>query len=77
MIEIFEVGDSRQFTFVSSVAPDAAPIFKVIGVGASVIASITAITDVLVFVASPGITTIVVNTAFGIARDSLFVRNHF
>ena len=39
--------------------------------------SLTSATDVLVFVASAGITTVMVNTAFGIARDSLFVRNHF
>ena len=40
-IETFEPEDTVQFTFVSSVAPDAAPIFKVTGVAATVIASIS------------------------------------
>lgn len=42
MREQFESGDTRQFTFVSSVAPDSAPIFKVTGVAGTVVASITA-----------------------------------
>lgn len=42
MISTFEPGDTIQFTFVSSIAPDSAPVFKVTGVGATVISSITA-----------------------------------
>ena len=41
-ISVFEIGDSRMFTFVSSVAPDSAPTFKVTGIVGTVIASITA-----------------------------------
>jgi len=43
MINIFEPSDSVQFTFVSSVSPDTAPIFKVTGIENTVIASITSI----------------------------------
>ncbi len=43
MINLYEPGDTRQFTFVSSVSPDAAPIFKVTGVSNTVIASITSV----------------------------------
>lgn len=43
MIPIFEPGNTVQFTFVSSVAPDSAPIFKVTGVAETIIASITGI----------------------------------
>lgn len=43
MIFTAEVNDTVQFTFVSSVAPDAAPTFKVTGISGSVIASITSI----------------------------------
>ena len=42
-IPTFEPGNSIQFTFVSSVAPDSAPIFKVTGVADTVIASLTSI----------------------------------
>ncbi len=42
MREQFEAGDSRQFTWVSSVAPDAAPILKVTGLAGTIINSITA-----------------------------------
>lgn len=45
MIETYEPLDTRMFTFVSSVAPDSAPIFKVTGIGGSVITSITAISS--------------------------------
>lgn len=45
MIETFEPSDSRQFTFVSSVAPDSNPIFKVTGIGGSVVASISSISS--------------------------------
>lgn len=38
----FEPGDTRMFTWTSSVAPDAAPTVKVEGITQSVIASITA-----------------------------------
>lgn len=40
-IPVFTPLDSVQFTFVSSVAPDSAPIFKVTGIGNTVINSIT------------------------------------
>jgi len=43
LIDIFEPGDSVQFTWVSSVAPDSAPILKVTGVANSVISSATSI----------------------------------
>jgi len=43
MISIFEPGDTIQFTFVSSVAPDSAPIFKVTGIADTVIASLTSV----------------------------------
>lgn len=42
MIDTFEPSDTIQFTWVSSVAPDAAPVFKVTGVANTVVASITA-----------------------------------
>ena len=42
MISTFEPGNTIQFTFVSSVAPDSAPIFKMTGIGSTVVASITA-----------------------------------
>lgn len=42
-IDQFEAGDTVQFTFVASVAPDAAPTYKVTGVADTVIASITAV----------------------------------
>ncbi len=46
MRSIFETGDTVQFTFVSSVAPDAAPILKVVGpFSSSPVASITAQTS--------------------------------
>jgi hypothetical protein len=41
----FEAGDSIQFTFTSSVAPDAAPSFAVVGSGESLISSATALTS--------------------------------
>lgn len=40
-IEVFEPGNTIQFTFVSSVAPNSEPIFKVTGVAQTVIASLT------------------------------------
>ena len=43
MREQFEVGDTRQFTFVSSVAPDAEPILKITGIVGTVINSITSV----------------------------------
>lgn len=39
----FEPGNTVQFTFTSSVAPDAAPTFKVLGSGNTVLTSITAL----------------------------------
>ena len=44
-IDIYEQGDTQMFTFVSSVAPDSAPIFKVKGLAGTIIASITALTS--------------------------------
>lgn len=41
----FESGDTVQFTFTSSVAPDAAPTFAVIGSGDAVVSSVTALTS--------------------------------
>lgn len=41
MIETFEPGDTRQFTFQSSVAPDSAPTFKVFNGSGTCVASIT------------------------------------
>ena len=43
MINIFEPGDSRQFTFVSSVSPDGLPILKVTGISGTVVDCITSI----------------------------------
>lgn len=45
MREQFEAGDSVQFTFVCSVAPDAAPFFAVYGSGEALISSLTATTS--------------------------------
>lgn len=42
-VPIFEPSDSIQFTFVSSVAPDSAPVFKVTGINDTVINSLTSI----------------------------------
>lgn len=42
MIDPFEPGNTIQFTFVSSVAPDSAPILKITGIAQTVVASITA-----------------------------------
>lgn len=42
-IPIFEPNDSVQFTFVSSVAPDSAPVFKVTGINDTVINSLSSI----------------------------------
>lgn len=42
MREQFESGDTVQFTFVSSVAPDAAPRFSVHGSGDTLVSSVTA-----------------------------------
>lgn len=42
-IERFEREGTVQFTWVSSVAPDSAPIFKVTGVANTVIASLTSV----------------------------------
>ena len=39
--EQFEPLNTKQFTWVSSVAPDAEPILKITGVGGTVIASLT------------------------------------
>lgn len=41
----FEAGDTLQFTFVSSVAPDAEPLFAVIGSGNTLVASVTALSS--------------------------------
>ena len=43
MIETYEPSDTRQFTFVSSISPDSAPIFKVAGITGTVINCITSI----------------------------------
>lgn len=43
MIPKFEPSDTVQFTFTSSAAPDSAPIFKVYGVGDTVISSLTSV----------------------------------
>lgn len=40
---VIEPGNTVQFTFVASVAPDSAPTFKVRDVGDTVVASITAV----------------------------------
>lgn len=45
MRDQFEAGDSMQFTWVSSVAPDAAPYFAVFGSGTALISSQTAQTS--------------------------------
>lgn len=45
MREGFESGNTVQFTFVSSVAPDSAPIFTVTGPGSSGVTSLTAQTS--------------------------------
>jgi len=42
-LDQFERGDTVQFTFTTSVAPDAAPTFMVTGLADTVIASITAL----------------------------------
>lgn len=39
----YEAGDTVQFTFTSSVAPDAAPVFSVVGPGDVVVSSVTAL----------------------------------
>ncbi len=44
-IPVFEGGNSVQFTFVSSVAPNSAPLFSVTGRTGSVVASVTSITS--------------------------------
>lgn len=41
----FEPGNTVQFTFVSSIAPDAAPTFKVLNAANTAVASITAATS--------------------------------
>ena len=40
-IDVFPAGHTQVFTWLSSVAPDAAPVFKVTGTGGTVVASIT------------------------------------
>lgn len=45
MIERYEAGTTRQFTFVSSVAPDSAPHLTVWGPGDTIVASETAQTS--------------------------------
>lgn len=45
MRPVFEPGNTIQFTLTSSVAPDSAPIFKVLGSGNTVLSSITSITS--------------------------------
>jgi hypothetical protein len=40
-----EAGDTVQFTFTSSVAPDAAPSFAIIGSGDALVSSATALTS--------------------------------
>lgn len=42
-IDVFERNTTTQFTFVSSIAPDSAPIFKVTGVAGTVVDSITSV----------------------------------
>lgn len=43
-IDVFEAGDTVQFTFVSSVAPDSAPVFSVVGIDkTSVVASFSSV----------------------------------
>lgn len=44
-LETFEIGDTVQMTFTSSVAPDSNPIFKVTGITDTVIASLTSLTS--------------------------------
>ena len=44
-IPVFENSNSVQFTFVSSVAPDSAPLFSVTGRTGSVVASFTSATS--------------------------------
>ena len=44
-LEFYEPSDTQMFTFISSVAPDSAPIFKVQGIAGTIIASITALTS--------------------------------
>ena len=41
----FEAGDTLQFTFVSSVAPDAAPSFAVVGSGSALVSSATSLSS--------------------------------
>jgi len=43
MRDTFDISNTVQFTFVSSVAPDSAPIFKVTGIENTVVSSVTAI----------------------------------
>jgi hypothetical protein len=45
MREQFEAGDSLQFTFVTSVAPDAAPYLAIFGSGEALVSSATANTS--------------------------------
>lgn len=40
-IDVFPTGHTQVFTWLSSVAPDSTPVFKVTGIAASVVASIT------------------------------------
>lgn len=42
MIETFEAGDTVQFTFTSSVAPDSAPRLAIYGSGDTLVSSLTA-----------------------------------
>lgn len=44
-LDFFELGDTQMFTFVSSVAPDSAPIFKVQGIAGTIITCVTALTS--------------------------------
>lgn len=44
-IDVFERGDTVQFTWVSSVSPDAAPTFKVTGPAETIVSSITSISS--------------------------------
>lgn len=44
-IPVFEGGNTIQMTWVSSVAPDSAPLFSVTGRTGTVVASVTAITS--------------------------------
>lgn len=44
-LDVYPSGHTQVFTWQSSVAPDAAPVFKVTGVGSIVVASITVATS--------------------------------